>query len=392
MIIQTANRIKEIKEYYFSRKLKEIAKLRSEGKEIINLGIGSPDLPPDPSVISRLKEEADNPKQHAYQSYLGHPDLREAFAKWYGKYFQVALNSNSEVLPLIGSKEGIMHLSMTFLEEGDEVLIPNPGYPTYTSASKLAGATTIMYSLSAEKNWLPDLEDLAKRNLEKVKIMWLNYPHMPTGATADKSFFKELIAFAKQHKILLVNDNPYAFILNENQNSLLSIEGAKEVAIELNSLSKSHNMAGWRLGMMAADQQYIKEVLKFKTNMDSGMFLPLQLAAIEALNLPEGWYEKQNSTYKKRQLKAFELLDQLECSYDSNAVGLFVWAKVPAKYKDGYELSDKLLYKADVFITPGGIFGSQGDEYIRISLCSSIVSMEEAIRKIALIGSKQIVK
>ncbi|MFT4663803.1 MAG: LL-diaminopimelate aminotransferase [Polaribacter sp.] len=383
MIIQTASRIKEIQEYYFSRKLKEIAQLRSEGNHILNLGIGSPDLPPDPSVVNRLKEEASNPKQHAYQSYLGHPDLREAFAKWYDKYFKVALNPNSEILPLIGSKEGIMHLSMTFLEEGDEVLIPNPGYPTYISASKLAGATAILYTLSAENNWLPNLEELAKLNLEKVKIMWLNYPHMPTGAQADKSFFKQLVVFAKKYKILLVNDNPYAFILNKNQNSLLSTEGAKEVAIELNSLSKSHNMAGWRLGMMAADQQYIKEVLKFKTNMNSGMFLPVQLAAIEALNLPESWYEKQNLEYEKRQLKAFKLLDQLECSYDRNAVGMFVWAKVPDKYKDAYELSDELLYKAGVFLTPGGIFGSQGEKYIRISLCSSIELIEEAICKIA---------
>ncbi len=392
MIIQTASRIKEIQEYYFSRKLKEIAQLRSEGKHILNLGIGSPDLPPAPSVVNRLKEEAENPKQHAYQSYLGHPDLRKAFAEWYNKYFKVALNSNTEVLPLIGSKEGIMHLSMTFLEEGDEVLIPNPGYPTYTSASKLAGASTISYPLSAENNWLPDLKELAKRNLEKVKIMWLNYPHMPTGAQADKSFFKELIAFAKQHKILLVNDNPYAFILNENQISLLSIEGAKEVAVELNSLSKSHNMAGWRMGMMIADQRYIKEVLKFKTNMDSGMFLPIQLAAIEALNLPETWYEKQNVEYKKRQLKAFKLLDHLGCSYDPKAVGMFVWAKVPARYKDAYALSDELLYKAGVFLTPGGIFGTQGEKYIRISLCSSIGLIEEAIEKIGSVTNIHVVK
>lgn len=382
MIIKTASRIDSVQEYYFSRKLQEIAKMRSEGKSILNLGIGSPDLPPADLVIKKLQLEASNPQQHAYQSYLGHPDLRKAFSDWYNHYFQVSLNPGNEVLPLIGSKEGIMHLSMTFLEEGDEVLIPNPGYPTYTAAAKLAGANAVAYPLSVEQNWLPDLKELEKRNLEKVKIMWLNYPHMPTGARANKSFFEELVAFAKTHKILLVNDNPYAFILNENPLSLLSIEGAKEVAIELNSLSKSHNMAGWRMGMMAGASQYLKEVLKFKTNMDSGMFLPLQLAAIEALNLSKDWYGKLNQVYKKRQQKAYELLDLLQCTYDKESVGMFVWAKVPLSYKDGYQLSDELLYNAGVFITPGGIFGDQGDAYIRISLCSPIPMLEEAMGKI----------
>jgi LL-diaminopimelate aminotransferase len=385
MIIQSAARIAGVEEYYFSQKLKEIAHMRSAGKRVINLGIGSPDLPPAPSVIERLQTEAAHPQQHAYQSYLGHPDLRKAFSNWYERYFNVRLNADTEILPLIGSKEGIMHLSMTFLEKGDEVLIPNPAYPTYRSAAKLSGAEPVEYPLSAANNWLPDLDDLAKRNLEKVKIMWLNYPHMPTGAQGNKSLFEELIAFAKQYKILLVNDNPYAFILNENPLSILSIEGAAEVALELNSLSKSHNMAGWRLGVLAGAQIYLNEVLKFKTNMDSGMFLPVQLAAIEALNLSKDWYDSLNVVYRKRQQKAFALMDQLNCVYDKNATGLFVWAKIPKTYKNAYQLTDALLYQAGVFITPGGIFGTQGDDYIRISLCSPEEQLVEAMANISAI-------
>ena len=382
MIVKTANRVQHVKEYYFSRKLKEIAGMRKAGKDVINLGIGSPDLPPAPSVIERLRTESQNPTQHAYQSYSGHPELRKAFAGWYEKFFSVTLNPDNEVLPLIGSKEGIMHIAMTFLEAGDEVLIPNPGYPAYSATSLLAGATPVNYLLDAKNNWLPDLKALEEKDLTKVKMMWINYPHMPTGTLATKSFFAEIIAFAKRNEILIVNDNPYSFILNKNYLSLLSVEGAKDVAIELNSLSKSHNMAGWRIGMLAAAPDYIQAILKFKSNMDSGMFLPAQLAATEALNLPESWYENLNEHYRKRKEKACKIMDALSCVYEKEGAGLFVWAKIPDKWEDCYEIVEDLLQKAHVFITPGGIFGSQGARYIRISLCSKPEQLDEALQRI----------
>ncbi len=382
MKVKTASRISLVKEYFFSRKLKEIAALRAEGKDIINLGIGSPDLPPSEKVVERLHHESSKDNQHAYQSYVGHPELRKAFARWYQKYFKVALNPDSEILPLIGSKEGIMHISMTYLESGDEVLIPNPGYPAYSATANLTGATPQAYLLSEKNNWLPDLDALAKKDLSKTKLMWINYPHMPTGALANKSFFKELIDFARSNSILICNDNPYSFILNDEQLSILSVEGAKEVAIELNSLSKSHNMAGWRIGMMAAHEDRLKEVIKFKSNMDSGMFLPAQLAAVEALDSPKEWYDSLNMQYRKRREKAFELLDLLNCSFQKNQTGMFVWAKIPSSYKDGYELSDEILYKGNVFITPGGIFGTQGDGYVRVSLCSKVEQLEESMKRI----------
>lgn len=389
MIIQTASRLGDVKEYYFSKKLREIAELRATGKRIINLGIGSPDLSPADEVINALKIESTKDGYHQYQSYSGIIELRQAYADFYKKWYDVELNPTNEVLPLIGSKEGIMHISMTFLEKGDEVLIPNPGYPTYRSVANLTGATIREYDLVEGNNWLPDLGQLAKQDLSKVKIMWVNYPHMPTGGQADVTFFECLIAFAKKHEILVVNDNPYSFILNDNPMSILSIEGAKEVALELNSLSKSHNMAGWRMGVLTGNSEYIQTILRFKSNMDSGMFKPMQLAAVEALKLDKKWFEKLNSTYKKRQQKVHHLFDILGCTYDTNAGGMFVWAKIPSNFKNGFEMTDYILEQTGVFITPGGIFGSNGDQYIRASLCSPIEILEEAIAKIEQIAKYQ---
>jgi aspartate/methionine/tyrosine aminotransferase len=382
MEMTLSHRLEGIGEYYFSSKLREIDELNKAGKQIINLGIGSPDLPPHPDVIQVLQNEASQENVHAYQSYKGSPILREAIAKWYQKYYAVSIAPATEVLPLLGSKEGIMHICMTYLNEGDQVLIPNPGYPTYTSAVKLAGGTPLYYELTAEKNWAPDFENLEKSDLSKVKLMWVNYPHMPTGQMPSKLLFEKIIAFAKKHQILICHDNPYSFILNETPMSLLAIEGAKEVVIELNSLSKSQNMAGWRVGMLIAAEERINEILRFKSNMDSGMFLPVQLAAAKALSLDQTWYESVNKIYRARREKVFELLDVLNCVYSKEQVGMFVWAKIPSQYKDGYALSDKVLYDANVFITPGGIFGSAGNEYIRVSLCGSIEKFSEAIKRI----------
>ncbi len=380
--IQPASRLNSVEEYYFSTKLKQIAQMRQEGIPVINLGIGSPDLAPSADTISALTKSASNPNNHAYQGYQGIPTLREAFAQFYQKQYQVELNPINEILPLIGSKEGIMHLAMAYLEPGDETLIPNPGYPTYAAACKLAGATVREYTLSEANNWLPDLEQLEKEDLSKVKIMWINYPHMPTGAKATKEFFTQLKDFALRYNILLVNDNPYSFILNNDPISMLSVPGMKEVGIELNSLSKSHNMAGWRIGAILGKAEFIAPALKFKSNMDSGMFLPLQEAAVEALKADQSWFDQQNQIYRSRQQKVFELLDLLHCSYDSNQTGMFVWANIPSEFKDGYALSDKILAENAVFITPGGIFGSQGNEYVRISLCAKEEVFQAAIDRI----------
>ena len=381
-IIQTASRLGDVKEYYFSTKLKEIAQMNESGLPVINLGIGNPDMSPPKEVIDTLAAQSQQKNVHGYQSYVGIPELRQAFAKWYLEYFQVTLDPATEILPLIGSKEGIMHISMTYLEPGDEVLIPNPGYPAYRAVANLTGASVREYKLAASNNWLPDLAALAKQDLSKVKIMWVNYPHMPTGAQASTAFFEELVAFAKTQGILVCNDNPYSFILNDSPLSIFSAEGAKEVALELNSLSKAHNMAGWRIGMLSGASHYLQNILRFKSNMDSGMFRPLQLAAIEALNIAPSWYDGMNAIYKMRQAKVFDLLDLLDCEYDRNQTGMFVWAKIPAKYKNGFELSDEILYNAKVFITPGGIFGNQGDGYIRASLCSEVDVFEAAIKRI----------
>ena len=378
-----SNRLEGIGEYYFATKLREIAELNKAGKQIINLGIGSPDLPPHPDVIKTLQEEAAKDNVHAYQSYNGSPVLREAIAEWYKKYYEVDnIDPAKEILPLLGSKEGIMHICMTYLNQGDQVLIPNPGYPTYTSAVKLAGGTPLYYELTAENNWAPDFDSLEKSDLSKVKLMWVNYPQMPTGQQTNKSLFEKLVAFGKQHHILICHDNPYAFILNNHPESLLAVEGAKEVVIELNSLSKSQNMAGWRVGMLIAGEDRVNEILRFKSNMDSGMFLPVQLAAAKALSLDQSWYDSVNKIYTERREKVFELLDLLDCTFSKTQVGMFVWAKIPAIYKDGYALSDKVLYDANVFITPGGIFGTAGNDYIRVSLCGSMEKFNEAIKRV----------
>ena len=380
--MQTAKRLEGIGEYYFSQKLREIDELNKQGKNIINLGIGSPDLPPHPTVIKILQDEAAKPTTHAYQSYKGSMVLRQAVADWYKKWYNVDLNPDSEILPLIGSKEGIMHICMTYLNAGDEVLIPNPGYPTYKAAATITGATCVSYNLTQDNNWFPDFVALEKNDLRNVKLMFVNYPHMPTGQLATKELFTQLIAFAKKHHILLVHDNPYSFILNDEPMSLLSIKGAKDCVIELNSLSKSHNMAGWRIGMLSGAKSFIDDVLRFKSNMDSGMFLPLQLAAATALKLDTNWHDEVNEIYKARREKVFELLDLLKCSYSKTQVGMFVWAAIPSNYKDGYELSDKVLYGSNVFITPGGIFGNAGDKYVRVSLCCKAENIQEAIKRI----------
>ena len=379
---EVAQRLQGIQEYYFSKKLREIEVLNQEGKQIINLGIGSPDLPPAPSVVAKLHEAALQPNNHGYQSYKGAGAFRQAISDWYQKWYGVQVDPNKEVLPLMGSKEGIMHICMTYLNPGDEVLVPNPGYPTYASNVALTGAKAFTYSLSEEGNWEPDFDSLEKADLSRVKLMFVNYPGMPTGKQGSMALFERLVAFARKHQILLIHDNPYSFILNDNPISLLSVPGALEVAIELNSLSKSHNMAGWRLGMLLGAEQRILEILRFKSNMDSGMFLPMQLAGAEALTLGKDWHDGLNKIYKERRTKVEALLDLLECSYSREQVGLFMWAKIPDAYADGYQLADKVLYGANVFITPGGIFGSEGDRYIRISLCGNIDRFEQAISRV----------
>lgn len=386
--MQTSKRLEGIGEYYFSQKLREIEQLNQQGKNIINLGIGSPDLPPHPSVIKVLQDESSKPNVHAYQSYKGSPVLRNAIKTWYENWYSVELNAETNILPMIGSKEGIMHICMTYFEEGVGVLVPNPGYPTYTSAVKLAGAKPVFYDLKAANNYEPDFEILQRQVEEQnIKGLFINYPHMPTGTNGNVELFKKIIQFAKANNLLIIHDNPYSFILNNQPLSILSVEGAMDVAVELNSLSKSHNMAGWRMGMLCGSKEHIDEVLKFKSNMDSGMFLPAQLAAATALGLGETWFAALNKIYAERRLKVFVLLDLLGCVYNKNQVGMFVWASVPTDYKDGYALSDNVLYGANVFITPGGIFGDAGDAYIRISLCGSIEKFEEAITRVSKLFS-----
>lgn len=380
--MQIAKRLDGINEYYFSQKLREIDGMNKAGKNVINLGIGSPDLPPHPDVIKTLHEESAKPNNHAYQNYKGSPVLRKAMSDWYARWYQVTLDAESEILPLIGSKEGIMHICMTYLSEGDIALVPNPGYPTYGSAVRLAGGTPRFYDLTADTNWMPNFSALEQTDLSRVKLMFVNYPHMPTGQLPAHAVFEDLVAFAGKHDILLVHDNPYSFILNDEPHSLMATPGAMQVALELNSLSKSHNMAGWRVGMLVGASERINEVIRFKSNMDSGMFLPLQLAAAQALQLDAQWHSAVNETYKMRQVKVFELLQLLGCDFDELQAGMFVWAGVPSVYSSGYTLSDAVLQKANVFITPGGIFGSNGDGYVRVSLCASIEKIEQAIERI----------
>jgi len=382
MEIEVAKRLQRTEEYYFSKKLREIDEMNRNGAQVINLGIGSPDLPPHPEVIKTLQEQAALPTTHGYQSYKGAPALRTAMADWYRRYYRVNLNPDTQILPLIGSKEGIVHICMTYLQEGDYALIPNPGYPAYSSAVTITGATPLTYDLKLENNWLPDFDQLEQMDLSKVKLMWINYPHMPTGALANRDFFEKIIAFGKKHEILICHDNPYSFILNDSPQSIMEVPGALDVAIELNSLSKSSNMAGWRIGMLIADEKRISQIMRFKSNMDSGMFLPMQLAAATALSLDKSWYTELNEEYRKRRNKVFEIMNLLNCSYDENQVGLFVWAKIPAGYENSYQLCDNILYNAHVFITPGGIFGSEGEQYIRISLCAKVEVYELAIERI----------
>lgn len=380
-MIELANRIGNVEEYYFSKKLREIALLKQQGKDILNLGIGSPDLAPHPVVIQELQSTSAASDVHGYQSYKGIPALREAFSNWYNKFYQVALNPETEVLPLIGSKEGIMHISMTYLNPGDLVLVPNPGYPAYSATAELAGASCISYNLSDTNNWLPNFSELETLDLTKVKIMWVNYPNMPTGKRASKELFKQLKDFGEKHHILICNDNPYSFILNNEPLSLLSA-GLSDYTLELNSLSKSHNMAGWRVGVIAATEKHVNNILRFKSNMDSGTFLPIQKAAVQALSLSNDWYKQQNSIYRSRREIVFNIMDALGCAYSEDQVGMFVWAKVTDENKDVEKLVDEILHKADVFITPGFIFGDQGSRYLRISLCSSELVFEEALKRI----------
>ncbi|MGQ1784084.1 pyridoxal phosphate-dependent aminotransferase [Saccharicrinis sp. GN24d3] len=382
MAIQPANRISEVKEYYFSKKLREIDEMRQQGIQVINLGIGNPDRPPHPEVLKELNKASSEKGNHGYQSYIGIPELRNAFASWYRQYFEVALDPAKEVLPLMGSKEGIMHISMAFLNKDDKVLVPNPGYPTYASVSKLVEAEMVTYDLEEELNWQPDFEKLEKLDLSKVKLMWVNYPNMPTGANATLELFEKLVAFGKKHNILICNDNPYSFILNDNPLSIFRIEGAKDTCIELNSLSKSHNMAGWRVGMVASNPEFIQYILRVKSNMDSGMFKPLQLAAAKALGLKKSWYDEVNKEYYQRRELVWKIMDMLDCKYDKNQSGMFIWARIPEQTESAERLSDQILKHAHVFITPGSIFGQKGQRYIRISLCSTQDVLKESIEKI----------
>ncbi len=383
-MIQKADRLSNVKEYYFSKKLREVDALRKEGKEIINMAIGSPDLPPPDAVIKALNKIANTKGAHQYQSYQGIPELREAIANFYLKHYRISLNPHQEILPLMGSKEGIMHISMAFLNKGDSVLIPDPGYPSYASVSNLMQANIISYNLNASNNWLPDYKEIEKQDLTGVKMMWLNYPHMPTGTNATKEHFTKAIAFAKKHDIMLVNDNPYSFILNDNPLSLLETEGARDVAIELNSLSKTFNMAGWRVGMVVGKSEIIKSILQVKSNMDSGMFLGIQKGAIEALNCTKEWFKELNKTYIKRRKIVWGIFDILDCSYNKESAGLFVWAKLP-EGRSAVEYTDQLLKEKDVFMTPGSIFGKNGKGYIRASLCVSEADLRTVLQRLKVL-------
>ena len=380
-MIEPANRLQSVEEYYFSKKMREVNLLKASGLPIINLGIGSPDLQPPHKVLTAITESLTNPGAHKYQSYQGLIELREEMATFYREQFSVSLSPKTEILPLIGSKEGIMHISMAYLNEGDEVLIPNPGYPTYQSVTKLLGAKPVFYDLTEENKWLPDILALEKSDLSKVKLMWINYPHMPTGAKATYNLFEELISFANRNNILIVNDNPYSFILNDSPKSILSVRGAKEVCLELNSLSKTFNMAGWRVGMVLGDEKYLNNIIKVKSNMDSGMFYGIQKGAIEALKCSEMWFISLNSVYEQRRALVWELAKKLGCTFDKNGSGLFVWAKLPAFVK-AEEFIDVILKNNHIFIAPGTIFGTKGEGYIRFSLCAPVEDIEEAIARV----------
>ena len=379
--MKTADRLNSVQEYYFSKKLREVRGLMAEGRPIINMGIGSPDLAPSPLVLETLRDAIIEAGAHQYQSYQGLPELRQAIADFYQQKFEVTVDPSTEILPLMGSKEGIMHISMAFLNEGDEVLLPNPGYPTYASVTNLVGGKAVTYDLKAENDWFPDLKELSQKDLSKVKLMWVSYPHMPTGATASLEQLKLLVDFAKKNDILLVNDNPYSFVLSNNPTSILSIEGAKDCTLELNSLSKTFNMAGWRVGMVLGSEEHINAILKVKSNMDSGMFYGIQKGAIAALKSGPEWFEELDKVYTKRRELMFRLADKLGCTYDRNAVGMFVWCKLPEGAKASEEFIDEVLHDKDIFIAPGTIFGSNGEGYIRFSLCVSEEKIKEAIER-----------
>ncbi|MEM9052475.1 MAG: aminotransferase class I/II-fold pyridoxal phosphate-dependent enzyme [Bacteroidota bacterium] len=378
-----SKRLDGVGTYYFANKLAQIRGMNAEGERVINLGIGSPDMPPPAEVREKLISVLSDPDVNQYQSYRSLPELRQAFAKWYQTHFNTSLDPEKELLPLIGSKEGIMHISMTFLSEGDEVLVPNPGYPAYAACCKLAGGKVREYALNAKNGWMPDLEQLAKEDLPAVKLMWVNYPHMPTGTRATKELFERLITFGREHQILICHDNPYAFILNEEPLSILESEGAKEHCLELSSLSKCYNMAGWRVGCLAGSEANINAVLKFKSNMDSGMFKGIQEAAIAALANGQEWFEQLNAQYKHRRKLAWQIMDFLGCDYDKDGAGLFVWGKIPKYLAEAENYSEEILQKSRVFITPGMVFGSQGNSYLRISLCSPMNEFELAFERIS---------
>jgi LL-diaminopimelate aminotransferase len=380
-MMKAAKRLDTVQEYYFSKKLREVRALLAAGKPIINMGIGSPDLQPPPAVIEAIQQAVLQEGAHKYQSYQGLPAFRQAVADFYQKNYQVVVNPENEILPLMGSKEGILHISMAFLNKGDKVLIPNPGYPTYTSVTNLVEAVPVFYDLTSEHNWEPNFKQLEQQDLSNVKLMWVNYPHMPTGAKATEDLFKKLIAFGKKHQLLIINDNPYSFVLNNNPLSILSIDGAKETAIELNSLSKSFNMAGWRVGMLLGATPILEEVLKVKTQMDSGMFYGIQQGAIAALKVSSGWFENMNEIYQKRRKLIWQIAEALDCTFDKNTSGMFVWAKIPAG-KKAENIVDDLLYKHHIFIAPGTIFGSKGEGYIRFSLCVPEEKIKEALDRL----------
>ena len=390
MEIQPANRLAEVQEYYFSRKLKEVAKLNAEGQDIISLAIGSPDMPPSQQTIDKLCEVARQPSAHGYQPTMGTPELRQAMAGFYKRWCGVDWNPDTEILPLIGSKEGILHTTLAFVNPGDEVLVPNPGYPTYTSLSEMHGAKIVNYNLREDNGWQPDFDELEKMDLSRVKLMWTNYPNMPTGGNARMDTYERLVAFAKKRAIVIVNDTPDAFILNREHRSILQVEGAKDCCIEFNSMSKSHNMPGWRVGMCASNPTFISWILKIKSNIDSGTFRGIQLAAAEALNEnTEAWHEEANiTTYRRRRDIAEKIMTTLDCSFDPEQVGMFLWGKIPEKYADVEDLTEKVLHEAHVFITPGFIFGSNGKRYIRISLCAKDEKMKEALERIEKVFNK----
>ncbi|MGJ1012391.1 pyridoxal phosphate-dependent aminotransferase [Bacteroides salyersiae] len=380
--VAPADRLAGVSEYYFSKKLKEVAQMNAEGKDVISLGIGSPDMPPSEETVQTLCNEAQNPDGHGYQPYVGIPELRKSFAAWYQKWYNVELNPATEIQPLIGSKEGILHVTLAFVNPGEQVLVPNPGYPTYTSLSKILGAEIVNYNLKEDAGWMPDFDELEKTDMSRVKLMWTNYPNMPTGANATMEMYERLVDFARRKNIIIVNDNPYSFILNNHPLSILSVPGAKECCIEFNSMSKSHNMPGWRIGMLASNAQFVQWILKVKSNIDSGMFRAMQLAAAKALEVDAEWYESNNRNYRNRRHLAGEIMKTLGCSYDENQVGMFLWGKIPDTYTHVEELTERILHKARVFITPGFIFGSNGARYIRISLCCKDAKLAEALERI----------